>query len=148
MKYSLKNENSIDIVIGLNGIPILTLELKNPITGQTYQNAIHQYQNDRDANELIFEFKKRTLVHFAVDTEVVFMATRLAGNSSYFLPFNKGLDGGAGNPANPNGYRTCLFPTRLPCLTPPTASWLLSTIVVQLPIAARQTEFLLLDRAE
>lgn len=106
LKYSLKNENSIDIVIGLNGIPILTMELKNPITGQTYQNAIHQYQNDRDANELIFEFKKRTLVHFAVDTEVVFMATRLAGNSSYFLPFNKGLDGGAGNPANPNGYRT------------------------------------------
>jgi len=108
LHYSTRNNNSLDIALSLNGIPIATVELKNPITYQTVDNAIHQYKNDRDPRELIFEFKKRTLVHFAVDTEQVYMTTRLAGNATYFLPFNKGNRGGAGNPSDPNGksYKT------------------------------------------
>jgi len=96
------------VTISLNGIPIATLELKNPLTGQTIDNAKHQYRHDRDPREVIFDFKRRTLVHFAVDTESVFMTTRLAGSATHFLPFNRGCDGGAGNPSDPNGrtYRT------------------------------------------
>jgi len=88
--------------------PIATAELKNPLTGQTVDNAMIQYRQDRDPRETIFEFKRRTLVHFAADTEAVFMTTRLAGKATYFLPFNKGNDGGAGNPPDPAGrsYRT------------------------------------------
>jgi type I restriction enzyme, R subunit len=84
------------------------LELKNPLTNQTAANAIRQYRHDRDHREKIFDFKKRTLVHFAVDTEEVHMTTRLAGPSTHFLPFNQGRDGGAGNPPDPAGrnYRT------------------------------------------
>src|SRR5690606_4232846 len=87
---------------------LVTLELKNAMTGQTVENARRQYQKDRDPREPIFEFKRRTLVHFAVDTELVLMTTRLSGGATYFLPFNKGLDGGAGNPVDPTGraYRT------------------------------------------
>jgi type I restriction enzyme R subunit len=101
-------DKSLDVTISLNGIPIATLELKNPLTNQTVDNAIWQYQHTRDPREPIFEFKRRTLVHFAVDTEVVFMTTRLASNATHFLPFNKGCDGGAGNPPDPTGrtYRT------------------------------------------
>jgi type I restriction enzyme R subunit len=108
LRYSLKNTNELDLVLSINGIPVVTAELKNPMTGQTVTNAIAQYQQDRDHREPLFEFKRRALVHFAVDTELVFMTTRLAGGATHFLPFNKGLDGGAGNPPDRNGlaYRT------------------------------------------
>jgi len=106
--YSTRSKASIDVVLSLNGIPLVTLELKNPLTGQTVEHARAQYQRDRDPREPIFEFKRRTLVHFAVDTDLVLMTTRLAGNATHFLPFDKGLDGGAGNPPDPAGrsYRT------------------------------------------
>jgi type I restriction enzyme R subunit len=108
LKFSPHSEASLDVTISLNGIPVLTAELKNPLTGQTVENARKQYERDRDPREVIFEFKRRTLVHFAVDTEVVFMTTRLAGTATQFLPFNRGDNGGAGNPPDPNGrnYRT------------------------------------------
>ena len=108
LHFSPRSEKSLDVTISLNGIPIVTTELKNPMTGQTVENAIRQYRNDRDPREVIFDFKRRALVHFAVDTEVVFMTTRLADTATHFLPFNKGNDGGAGNPPDPDGrtYRT------------------------------------------
>jgi type I restriction enzyme, R subunit len=98
----------IDLTLSLNGIPLITLELKNPLTGQTAEDAKTQYCNDRDPREPIFEFKRRTLAHFALDTETVWMTTRLASNATYFLPFNQGNAGGSGNPADPQGrtYRT------------------------------------------
>jgi type I restriction enzyme R subunit len=101
-------DRSLDVTISLNGIPVATVELKNPLTRQTVENALWQYRHTRDPRETIFEFKRRTLVHFAVDTESVFMTTRLAGTATHFLPFNKGCDGGAGNPPDPAGrtYRT------------------------------------------
>lgn len=105
--YSDKHKNSLDIVLFLNGLPVITAELKNPLSGQNVEHAKKQYKNDRDHRELIFEFKKRTLVHFAVDQDLVFMTTRLAGAKTFFLPFNLGCDGGAGNPlAEDGGYRT------------------------------------------
>ena len=76
------------------------------MTGQTWQNAVHQYRHDRDQNELLFSFKKRALVHFAVDTDEIYMTTKLLGESTEFLPFNKGNNNGAGNPENPKGYKT------------------------------------------
>ena len=106
LKYSNKNENSIDTVLSINGLPIVTIELKNPMTGQTWRNAIYQYKNDRDPRESIFQFKKRALVHFAVDTDEVYMTTQLRGKKTHFLPFNLGNSNGAGNPENPNGYKT------------------------------------------
>jgi len=96
----------VDVTLALNGIPVATAELKNPMTGQTWRNAVHQYKNDREAADLFFQFKRRTLVHFAVDTDEVYMTTRLSGGKTYFLPFNKGCGSGAGNPENPNGYKT------------------------------------------
>lgn len=106
--YSSRNINSIDVVLSVNGIPLITLELKNPLSNQNINHAKLQYRNDRDPRELIFEFKKRTLVHFAVDTDIVEMTTRLAKEATYFLPFNKGNNGGAGNPVDTKGfsYRT------------------------------------------
>jgi type I restriction enzyme, R subunit len=106
LKYSNKHGNTLDITISLNGIPVSTLELKNQMTGQSYRNAIHQYKYDRDANELIFQFKKRSLVHFAVDTDEIYMTTKLSGDKTVFLPFNRGNRLGAGNPENPDGYKT------------------------------------------
>ena len=108
LHFSPRSEKSLDVTLSLNGIPVATLELKNPLTGQTVEDARRQYKQDRDPREPIFEFKRRTLVHFAVDTESVFMTTRLAGTATHFLPFNKGRDGGAGNPPDPAGrtYRT------------------------------------------
>ena len=108
LHFSPKNEKSLDVTLSVNGLPIATLELKNPLSGQTKDNAIHQYRNDRDPREKIFEFKKRSLVHFAVDTEEVHMATRLAGTSTHFLPLNRGNNGGSGNAPDPQGrnYRT------------------------------------------
>lgn len=106
--YSTKNKNSIDIVISLNGIPIGTAELKNPMSGQTVEHAMKQYREDRDPRELLLEFKKRAIIHFAVDTELVYMTTRLAGSATHFLPLNKGCEGGAGNPPDATGrtYKT------------------------------------------
>jgi type I restriction enzyme R subunit len=106
LRYSSKNSNELDLVLSLNGLPVITAELKNPMTGQTVNHAIRQYKNDRDHRERLFEFKKRALVHFAVDTELVYMTTRLSGKATHFLPFNRGDDGGAGNPINKKGYRT------------------------------------------
>ena len=105
--YSEEHTNSLDLVLFINGLPIVTAELKNPLSGQTVEDAKKQYKRDRDSRELIFEFKKRTLVHFAVDQDSVFMATRLSGDKTYFLPFNLGNQGHAGNPpAADEGYRT------------------------------------------
>jgi len=108
LHFSPRSENSLDVTISLNGIPVATVELKNPLSGQTMDDAVRQYMRDRDPRETIFDFKRRTLVHFAVDTEAVRMTTRLAGNATHFLPFDKGCDGGAGNPPDPAGrtYKT------------------------------------------
>ncbi|MEW7988316.1 MAG: type I restriction endonuclease, partial [Candidatus Thiodiazotropha sp.] len=105
-RYSAKHGNTLDVTLALNGIPIATLELKNPMTAQNWRHAVTQYKNDRDPSDMIFQFKKRTLVHFAVDTDEVYMTTRLSGKSTRFLPFNRGCGGGAGNPENPGGYKT------------------------------------------
>jgi len=106
--FSPRSEKSLDVALSLNGVPVATLELKNPLTGQRVEDARRQYKQDRDPREPIFEFKRRTLVHFAVDTESVLMTTRLAGTATHFLPFNKGYKGGAGNPPDLAGrtYRT------------------------------------------
>ncbi|MDD2411323.1 MAG: type I restriction endonuclease [Bacteroidales bacterium] len=104
--YSTKNKNSVDVVLALNGIPVATLELKNQFTGQNVGNALKQYSSTRDNKELLFAFKKRTLVHFAVDQDEVFMTTKLDGSKTFWLPFNKGANNGKGNPQNENGYRT------------------------------------------
>jgi len=105
LKYSDKNENSIDMVLFVNGLPIFTVELKNQMSGQDVQNAIAQYKSDRDPREKLLSFK-RCLVHFAVDTDLVYMTTRLDKHKTFFLPFNQGNNGGAGNPVNPDGHRT------------------------------------------
>ncbi len=103
--YSLSNNNSLDMVISINGLPVITFELKNPWTGQNIKHAIKQYQTDRDPKESLFAFG-RCMVHFAVDPELAYMATALNGPSTFFLPFNKGVNNGAGNPLNPNGIKT------------------------------------------
>jgi type I restriction enzyme R subunit len=96
---------SVDVVLFLNGLPVATLELKNELTGQSVVDAKQQYRR-RDANAPLLRFKEGALVHFAVDTERVAMATRLAGDDTYFLPFDRGHEGGAGNPPHPSGYRS------------------------------------------
>ena len=111
LHYSVSNENSIDIVLFVNGIPVVSMELKNQFTGQDTDNAIRQYKFDRASKDTIFEFKNRVLVHFAVDLYNVFMTTRLMGANTYFLPFNQGSNGagnvgGKGNPQNLDGYQT------------------------------------------
>lgn len=111
LHYSLKNENSIDIVLFLNGIPIVSMELKCQFTGQNTTNAINQYKFDRAGKDAIFAFNERVLVHFAVDLSKVYMTTKLEGPKTYFLPFNQGSNGaghvgGQGNPINENGYDT------------------------------------------
>lgn len=103
--YSKDNSNSIDVMVSLNGLPVMTLELKNHYTGQTVNNAVKQYQTDRDPNDPLLS-PKRCAVHFAVDDDNIRMCTWLSGKSSWFLPFNKGVNGGAGNPVNPIGLRT------------------------------------------
>jgi type I restriction enzyme, R subunit len=97
--------NTVDVTLFLNGIPVATAELKNPLTRQTVDDAIKQYRNDRDPKELLFA--KRAVVHFAIDPDLVYLTTRLEGGRTKFLPFNRGNeDGGAGNPGNPRGYKT------------------------------------------
>lgn len=111
MKFSLLDERSIDIVLLLNGIPVVSMELKNQFTGQDVSNAISQYKFDRATKDKMFEFKQRVLVHFAVDLYDVYMTTRLQGTSTYFLPFNQGSNGagnvgGKGNPQIEDDYLT------------------------------------------
>ena len=110
LHYGVTHGNSLDLALFLNGLPLVTAELKNPLSGQTVENAKRQYKEDRDHRELIFDFKKRTLVHFAVDQDQVFMTTRLSGDKTHFLPFNLGNQGHAGNPpAAEGGYRTAFL---------------------------------------
>ena len=105
--YGEAHTKSLDLALFLNGLPIATVELKNKMSGQTVEDAKTQYKKHRDQRELLFDFKKRTLVHFAVDPDQVFMATRLSGDKTHFLPFNLGNAGHAGNPlAADGGYRT------------------------------------------
>jgi type I restriction enzyme R subunit len=103
--YSTQNEKSLDLVIFINGIPIITFELKNELTKQNVKDAIKQYKKDRDPKEELFRLG-RCLTHFAVDTDQVWMCTHLKGERSYFLPFNKGNNNGAGNPPNDSGIKT------------------------------------------
>ncbi|WP_262015278.1 type I restriction endonuclease subunit R [Micromonospora sp. Mcm103] len=110
LAYSTSNNNTLDLVLFVNGIPLATAELKNPLTGQTVEDAKEQYRKTRDPKELIFA--RRTLVHFAVDPDLVFVTTKLAREKTRFLPFNTGsngpgVSGGAGNPpATDKGYRS------------------------------------------
>jgi len=106
VKFDSASEKSVDMLLSLNGLPVATVELKNPLTGQNVQHAIEQYKSDRDPKLPLFQFKKRALVHFAVDPDVVYMSTRLQGKNTFFLPFNKGRQNGAGNPDVEHGYRT------------------------------------------
>ncbi len=106
--------DTLDLVFALNGVPVATCELKNPMTGQSWRDAVRQYQQDRDPNAPLFRFKRRALVHFAADPGEVHMTTRLAGDATRFLPFNRGSNPGAvhcgaGNPPNPGGYPTDYF---------------------------------------
>ena len=97
LKYSVKNENSLDLAIFLNGLPLFTAELKNPLTGQNVTHAIQQYKLARDPREPLFLFH-RCLAHFAVDPDLVYFTTRLNGENTRFIPFNRGRNNGAGNP--------------------------------------------------
>ena len=106
LHYSTKNENSVDTVLFVNGIPVVTLELKNQLTGQTYRDAIDQYKRSRPATEVLFELNRRAVVHFAVDTDEAWMTTKLAGMDTVFMPFNRGYKNGAGNPPVPGKYKT------------------------------------------
>jgi type I restriction enzyme R subunit len=96
---------ALDLAIFINGLPIITAELKNRLTKQNVDDAVQQYKLDRDPRELLFQFK-RCMVHFAIDDNEIKFCTKLEGKRSWFLPFNKGHNGGAGNPPNPNGIKT------------------------------------------
>jgi type I restriction enzyme, R subunit len=99
VRYSLKNENCIDVVLFVNGIPVATCEIKNLLTGSSFRHAERQYRADRSpAGEPLLTFKRGALVHFAFDEDTISMTTRLANGKTRFLPFNRGRDGGAGNP--------------------------------------------------
>ncbi len=106
LAYSMdETRRALDLGLFINGLPIATFELKNSLTKQTVADAVEQYKRDRDPRERLFEFG-RCVVHFAVDDSAVQMCTRLAGKGSWFLPFDKGFNDGAGNPPNPNGLKT------------------------------------------
>ena len=96
----------INVTLAVNGIPVVTGELKNPLTGQRAADAIQQYETERDELEQLFAFKKRALVHFAVDPDEVWMTTRLRGKETHFLPFNRGHNHGAGNPPVEGNWKT------------------------------------------
>ena len=87
--YSTRNQNSIDLVLSINGLPTATVELKNQFTGQDVENAKEQYSQDRENHELLFQFKRRAFVHFAVDPDEAWMTTRIDGAKTRFLPFNR-----------------------------------------------------------
>ena len=102
-----KNRRCIlDVTLAVNGIPVVTAELKNPLTGQRAADAMRQYENERDERDLLFAFKKRALVHFAADPDEVWMTTRLRGRETDFLPFNRGNNHGAGNPPVEGNWKT------------------------------------------
>ena len=108
------DSSTVDMVLSLNGIPIATMELKNPATGQTWKHAVSQYKSDRDPRAPLFQFIRGAIVHFAVDPNEVYMATRLNKEKTFFLPFNRGsapgeIDCGKGNPQHPSGHRTGYF---------------------------------------
>ena len=110
-RYSTANTNTIDMVLSVNGIPVVALELKNQLTSQDYHCAIKQFKDDRSSKEFAFRLNHRFLVYFAVDLYEAWMTTQLADGNTHFLPFNQGsngagVTGGAGNPQNPNGYDT------------------------------------------
>ena len=100
LRFSEHGEESLDLVLFLNGIPIFTAELKNPLNSQDIEDAIRQYRTRRDPREPLFAYG-RCLAHFAIDPEMVFVTTRLVGPATRFLPFNQGRFGGAGNPPVP-----------------------------------------------
>jgi type I restriction enzyme R subunit len=108
VRYSERNDNSLDLALFLNGLPIFTGELKNPLTGQDVEDAIRQYKTNRDPREPLLAYG-RCVAHFAIDPDLVYVTTRLAGAETRFLPFNQGRFGGAGNPPVPptrRGYAT------------------------------------------
>ena len=111
--YSTQNHNTIDMVLSVNGIPVVALELKNQLTGQNVENSRHQWMNDRDQREELFQFNHRILAYFGVDLYEAIMATELRGDKTFFMPFNQGSNGagnvgGKGNPEAPEGkYTTC-----------------------------------------
>ncbi|GMA51340.1 hypothetical protein GCM10025857_26970 [Alicyclobacillus contaminans] len=106
LRYSRsETQRALDLVLFVNGLPVITFELKNSLTKQTVEDAIEQYKRDRDPREKLFEFG-RCIVHFAVDDHEVRFCTHLKGKSSWFLPFNQGYNDGAGNPPNPEGLKT------------------------------------------
>ena len=109
--YSAETNKSVDVVLAVNGIPVFAFELKNQFRGQSVENAKRQWKQDRDPREICFQFNKRILAFFCVDLSEAWMTTKLAGEKTFFLPFNQGSsgagnDGGKGNPPNPNGYPT------------------------------------------
>ena len=106
LRYS-KDETqlALDLCLFINGLPVVTFELKNRLTKQTVDDAVQQYRRDREPKELLFQFG-RCMVHFAVDDQEVRMCTHLRGKDSWFLPFNQGWDDGAGNPPNESGIKT------------------------------------------
>lgn len=107
LRFDPKDQTqSIDLVLAVNGLPVVTAELKNPMTNQNVEHAKYQYRNDRDPRCPLFRFKERALVHFAVDPDLAFMTTKLDGKSTFFLPFNRGNGHGAGNPTSQDNYRT------------------------------------------
>ncbi|MGC5832326.1 type I restriction endonuclease subunit R [Ralstonia pseudosolanacearum] len=105
LRYSNDSGNELDMAIFINGLPVLTFELKNSLTKQTVADAIVQYQTTRDPRELLFQ-SGRCVAHIAVDDAEVRFCTELKGKASWFLPFNQGWNSGAGNPPNPNGLKT------------------------------------------
>ena len=106
LAYSMdETRRALDLCLFINGLPIATFELKNSLTKQTVEDAVQQYKRDRDPRERLFEFG-RCVVHFAVDDSEVRMCTELRGKGSWFLPFDKGYNDGAGNPPNPHGLKT------------------------------------------
>ena len=96
----------IDVTLAVNGIPVVTAELKNPLTGQRAADAVRQYKDERDGRDLLFAFKRRALVHFAVDPDEAWMTTQLKGSETEFLPFNRGNNHGAGNPPVAGNWKT------------------------------------------
>ena len=109
--FSPKNNKSIDLLLSLNGLPVATIELKNHFTGQKVSDAIEQYKTSRDPKELLFQFKKRAIVHFTVDPDEVYFTTKLESSGTRFFPFNKGYNNGAGNPPAKDytTYRSAYF---------------------------------------
>ena len=106
LRYSRDNTQlALDLGLFINGLPVATFELKNSLTKQTVADAVEQYKKDRDQREPLFALG-RCLAHFALDEHEIEFCTELKGKSSWFLPFNKGWDDGAGNPPNPNGLKT------------------------------------------